>query len=98
MPDIAVASAKRPPHVVGVADVGDGATFHVPEDLAQGQQVGQGLAGMGPVREQVHHRHRTREPGVAVGRAGADGDRSSMVPAMRVRVEWSSTTAHSTAW
>ena len=53
---------QRPPHVVGVADVGHGAALHVPEHLAQRQQVGQGLAGMGPVRQQVHHRHRRREP------------------------------------
>ena len=92
---------QRPPHVVGVADVGDGATLHVPEHLAQGQQVGQRLAGMGPVRQQVDHRHRRRAPSPSPpspSAAPTARPRAVDGAAMRTSVVWSSTRAHITAW
>ena len=49
------AQGQRAPDVVGVADVGQVPALEVAEVLAQGQQVGEGLARVGPVGQEVDH-------------------------------------------
>ena len=55
--DHARSECERPEHVVRVAHVTDGPPSEVAEDLAHRENVGDGLARMGQVRQQVHDRN-----------------------------------------